>query len=80
MSDYRRYSVPGGTCFFTLAAYQRRPRFACPSDIQRLREAIAFVQREQPFRFLAAVVLPDHMHFVWTLPPGDSDYSHGLDE
>ena len=55
MSDYRRYFVPGGTYFFTLVSYQRRPRFASPSDIQRLREAVAFVQREQPFRFLAAV-------------------------
>ena len=78
MSDYRRFFVPGGTYFFTLVAYQRRPRFAQPSDVQRLRDAVAFVQREQPFRFLAAVILPDHMHFVWTLPPGDSDYSRRI--
>ena len=74
MSEYRRWFVPGGTHFFTLVALERRPRFACPSSIQNLRKAAAFVQREHPFRFLAAVVLPDHMHFVWTLPPGDSDY------
>ena len=78
MSDYRRFFVPGGTYFFTLVAYQRRPRFAQPSDVQRLRDAVAFVQREQPFRFLAAVILPDHMHFIWTLPPGDSDYSRRI--
>ena len=28
-----------------------------------------------PFDIVAAVVLPDHMHFIWSLPPGDSDYS-----
>jgi putative transposase len=78
MPDYRRYFVPGGTDFLTLVAYQRRPRFARPSDIERLREAVAFVQRERPFRFLAGVVLPDHMHFIWALPPGDSDYSRRI--
>jgi putative transposase len=46
MSDYRRFFVPGGSYFFTLVAYERRPRFSRPSDIQRLREAVAFVQRE----------------------------------
>ena len=78
MSDYRRYFVPGGTYFYTLVAFQRRPRFARPGDIQRLRHAVAFVQREQPFQFVAAVVLPDHMHFIWTLPPGDSYYSRRI--
>jgi putative transposase len=61
-----------------LVSYGRRPRFAYPADLQRLREAIASVQREQPFRFLAGVVLPNHMHFVWTLPVGDADYSRRI--
>jgi len=78
MSDYRRYFVPGGTYFFTLVAHQRRARFAEPEDLRRLRSAVAFVQREQPFRFVAAVVLPDHMHFIWTLPQEDSDYSRRI--
>ena len=75
MPDYRRYFVPGGTYFFTIVSYRRQPRFGQPSDVHRLREAIASVQREKPFMFLAGVVLPDHMHFLWTLPPGDDDYS-----
>jgi len=75
MSDYRRYFVAGGTYFFTLVSYRRRPQFVHPCDVERLRAAIALVQRDQPFRFLAAVVLPEHMHFLWTLPPGDCDYS-----
>jgi putative transposase len=78
MSEYRRFFVPGGTYFFTLVAYERRRRFAQPADVQRLRDAVAFIQRERPFRFLAAVVLPEHMHFIWTLPPGDSDYSRRI--
>jgi putative transposase len=75
MPDYRRYFVPGGTYFFTLVTYHRRPLFAQPVHVRFLREAAASVQRESPFRFLAAVVLPEHMHFVRTLPAGDCDYS-----
>ena len=75
MSDYRRYFVPGGTYFLTLVSYRRRPLFAHRANIQRLREAVAWMKRESPFQFLAGVVLPDHMHFLWTLPPGDADYS-----
>ena len=30
--------------------------------------------RERPFDIPAAVVLPDHVHFLWTLPEGDTDY------
>jgi REP element-mobilizing transposase RayT len=28
-----------------------------------------------PFIIDAVVVLPDHMHAIWTLPPGDADFS-----
>jgi len=76
--DYRRFLVPGGTHFFTVVTYQRQPLFADQENIQRLRMAIFAVQREAPFRFLAGVVLPDHMHFLWSLPAGDSDYSSRL--
>ena len=29
----------------------------------------------QPFQIDAFVVLPDHIHTIWTLPPGDTDFS-----
>ncbi len=75
MPDYRRYFVPGGTYFFTLVTCGRRPLFALPENVVRLREAIAAVRREATSDFLTAVVLPEHRHFLWTLPPGDHDYS-----
>jgi len=28
-----------------------------------------------PFTIVASVILPDHMHFIWTLPPENSDFS-----
>lgn len=75
MSEYRRWYVPGGSYFLTPVAYQRRPLFGAEVNIQRFRAALAKVRDELPFEIAAAVVLPDHAHFIWTMPPGDSKYS-----
>ena len=55
--------------------YQRNPLFADAANIERLRDAVAVVRGEQPFQFCAAVILPNHMRFIWTMPPGDCDYA-----
>ncbi len=75
MPNYRRFYVPGGTYFFTLVTYQRQLIFAKPENISRLRKAIATIKAEMPFNIIGAVVLPDHLHFIWQLPPGDKEYS-----
>jgi len=75
MSDYRRYFVPGGTYFFTIVTYKRQHLFASGANVQRLRRVIATVKKDVPFKINAAIILPDHMHFLWTLPPGDDQYS-----
>jgi len=75
MSQYRRSYVPGGVFFLTLVTYRRIPLFSEVENISRLRKAIAKMRQEKPFDITAAVVLPDHLHFIWTLPPNDSDYS-----
>jgi putative transposase len=74
MPDYRRWYVPGGTFFFTVVTLSRRPILV--SDVARccLREAIAEVQLKWSFDLVAIVLLPDHLHTVWTLPPGDTRY------
>ena len=69
MSNYRRFFVPGGTYFFTIVTHQRRPLFADPNHIERLRQAVQTVRADDPFDIVAAVVLPDHLHFIWSLPP-----------
>lgn len=75
MSDYRRYFVAGGTFFFTVVTYQRRPVFADDQNVDLLRTVVADVRRELPFEINATVVLPDHLHFIWSLPPGDANFS-----
>jgi putative transposase len=73
--DYRRYRVPGGCYFFTVNLLERRGNDLLTRHIDRLRDAVRTVRRARPFAIEACVVLPDHLHCVWTLPPGDSDFS-----
>ena len=75
MPEYRRAYVPGGTFFLTLVTYQRNSLFSDPENISRLRHAVATVKSEMPFYLTGAVILPDHIHFLWTLPVGDQAYS-----
>lgn len=78
MPQYRRVYLPGGTFFLTIVTYNRNPLFANPENIARLRNAVATTRAEMPFEITAAVVLPDHLHFLWTLPPTDSNYSQRI--
>ncbi len=74
MPDYRRYRVPGGTYFFTVNLLERRMD-TLVRHIDRLREAVRTVRQRRPFHIDAWVVLPDHLHCLWTLPDGDADFS-----
>ena len=78
MSEYRRWYIPGGSYFFTVVTYRRQPLLADPESVNQLRGALRRVRSEWPFEIVGAVVLPDHIHFIWTLPPGDADYSRRI--
>ena len=75
MPDYRRANSPGATYFFTLVSYQRRPILCYGPVRAALRDAITIVRREHPFTIDAWVLLPDHLHCIWTLPKNDHAYS-----
>jgi putative transposase len=74
MPDYRRNRVPGGTYFFTVNLRDRTSELLI-AEIDALRAAVRWTRLRSPFHIDAWVVLPEHMHCLWTLPPGDSDYS-----
>lgn len=67
--------MPGGTCFFTANPLQRHHNDLLIREIDLLRETVKRVREKYPFQIDAWVILPEHLHCVWTLPPGDSDFS-----
>jgi putative transposase len=75
MPEYRRAFAPGGTFFFTLVTARRRPILTTPAAREALRTALADAADQRPFTIDAIVLLPDHLHCIWTLPPGDADFS-----
>jgi putative transposase len=67
--------VPGGTFYFTVTSYQRRP-ILTEADVRiALRESIEKVRQTLPFTIDVIVLLPDHLHTIWTLPEADADFS-----
>lgn len=75
MSNYRRASIAGGTYFFTVNAFRRMPVLTEAPVRASLREAIRQARDIHPFDIDAWVLLPDHLHCIWTLPEGDADFS-----
>ena len=74
MTNYRRLRQPGGTYFFTVNLADRRQRLLT-DHIDALRGAFREVRQAHPFIIHAVVILPEHLHCLWELPAGDSDYS-----
>lgn len=74
MSTYLRPQISGARVFFTVTLANRGGSLLI-DEVERLREAVAVTRAERPFAIDAWVVLPDHMHCIWTLPAGDADFS-----
>lgn len=74
MPEYRRSFVPGGTFFFTVATFHRAPILVTQEARAILHAAWEDVQNRFPFRTVAICLLPDHLHCIWTLPNGDTNY------
>jgi putative transposase len=74
MPDYCRIKIPGETYFFTVTLLERNTSLLT-EHIDPLREAVAWVRKQHPFHIDAWAVMPEHMHAIWTLPEGDSNYA-----
>ena len=74
MVHYRRNQLPGGTYFFTVTLADRQSH-ALTENIEPLRAAFQRVMTTHPFEIVAMVVLPEHLHTIWALPPDDADYA-----
>jgi putative transposase len=73
MSRYRRALIPGGTFFFTVTLADRSSSVLV-QQIDLLRDAYKAVQQRHPFETVAICILPEHLHAIWTLPEGDSNF------
>ena len=74
MPNYRRdYSY--STWFFTVVIYNRMPILTTEKSRKILRSAISACRLSYPFAIDAWVLLPDHLHCIWTFPEADKDYS-----
>jgi putative transposase len=74
MVRYRRNFLPGGSFFFTVTLEDRRSS-ALVDHVEELRTAFRVTANERPFTIDAVVILPDHLHAIFTLPPDDFDFS-----
>ena len=72
---YRRAKVKGGTYFFTVVTCNRIKIFSKSDSVVLLRQAFRKIIKQHPFKIDAFVLLPDHLHCIWTLPQGDADFS-----
>jgi putative transposase len=74
MPNYRRNLIPGGTFFFTVVTYQRRPILIEQRAREIIHQSLLHIRKELPFETIAICLLPDHLHCIWTLPEHDHDY------
>ncbi len=74
MPNYRRARIPGASYFFTVTLADRSERILV-ERIDLLRNAFEQTRHELPFHIDAIVVLPEHLHCIWSLPPDDADFS-----
>jgi len=75
MSDYKRYFIPGATYFFTVVTAGRAPLFRDERAVHLLGDITRDVLATYPATVIAFVLLPDHLHTIWSLPSGDHDYA-----
>lgn len=78
MPQYIRQQAIAGTFFFTLVTQQRIKALDKPVVLKALRESITAMRNRYPLKINAWVILPDHMHFIWTLPAQDSNYARRI--
>jgi putative transposase len=75
MTNYHRFYSPGASLFFTVNLAERKNNRLLIDHIDLLRSAFSYTRERRPFKIDAIVILPEHLHCIWTLPPDDTDFS-----
>jgi putative transposase len=74
LPNFTRCRQQGGRYFFTVNLLERYPNDLLTQQIRLLRESVKHIKNKYPFEMDGWVVLPDHMHCIWTVPDGDDDF------
>lgn len=74
MTAYRRDRMLGASYFFTVNILDRQSNLLT-HHINELRAAHRQMIAKYPIQVDAMVVLPDHIHAIWTLADDDDNYS-----
>ena len=74
MTSYRRNFIPGGSFFFTVNLADRKLSLLT-THLELLRAAFRETRQHHPFTIDAIVILPDHLHAIWTMPEGDANFA-----
>jgi len=74
MTNYRRVKIEGAKYFFTVNLADRAGNTLLTNNIDLLRDVMRQVKNKHPFNIDAIVILPEHLHCIWTLPKDDADY------
>lgn len=74
MVNYRRQYAPTGLYFFTVALKNRRSALLV-EQADLLGNAMRAAQARWPWETVAIVIMPDHLHAIWQLPDGDTNYA-----
>ena len=75
MTEYRRTYIPGASWFFTVNLAERKGNRLLIDKIDLLREAFEYTKQRHSFRMDTVVILTDHLHCIWILPPDDAGFS-----
>lgn len=70
---YRRASTAGATYFFTVNPADRGADILV-RYIDELKDVMHKVKASHPYALVAQAVLPEHLHAIWRLPPGDAGF------
>ena len=71
--QYRRANVANASYFFTVNLANRKQQLLT-ENLDNLRQVIQKIKQQHPFKIEAIVILPEHLHAIWTLPENDADY------
>ena len=74
MTNYRRSDIAGVSYFFTVNLADRSQSLLT-EHFELLRHAFEYTRERHPFTVEAIVILPEHIHAIWTLPEGDNDFA-----